>query len=121
MNDLSFDGSTNVSIINGDKKIFGGILEYDDSNNPYRYKFNITNHISNIIRKDSTNFDLGLVVSSDINDIFQKKALIGDNKFLKYPRASILNPLGAILIGSNASEKENEDKKVQLEIIYTEY
>jgi len=121
LNDLSFDGSTNVSIINGDKKIFGGILEYDDSNNPYRYKFNITNHISNIIRKDSTNFDLGLVVSSDINDIFQKKALIGDNKFLKYPRASILNPLGAILIGSNASEKENEDKKVQLEIIYTEY
>ena len=121
LNDLSFDGSTNVSVINGDKKIFGGILEYDDSNNPYRYKFNITNHISNIIRKDSTNFDLGLVVSSDINDIFQKKALIGDNKFLKYPRASILNPLGAILIGSNASEKENEDKKVQLEIIYTEY
>ena len=121
LNDLSFDGSTNVSIINGDKKIFGGILEYDDSNNPYRYKFNITNHISNIIRKDSTNFDLGLVVSSDINDVFQKKALIGDNKFLKYPRASILNPLGAILIGSNASEKENEDKKVQLEIIYTEY
>jgi hypothetical protein len=121
LNDLSIDGSTDVSVTNGDKKIFGGILEYDESNNPYRYKFNITNHISNIIRKDSTNFDLGLVVSSDINDVFQKKALVGDNEFLEYPRASILNPLGAILVGSNPTEEENKDKKVQLEIIYTEY
>ena len=121
LNDLIIDGSTDVSVTNGDKKTFGGILEYDTSNKPYRYKFNITNHISNIIRKDSTNFDLGLVVSSDINDVFQKKALVNEGEFLNYPRASILNPLGAILIGSNAPEEENEDKKVQLEIIYTEY
>ena len=121
LNDLNIDGSIDVSVTNGDKKIFGGILEYDESNNPYRYKFNITNHISNIIRKDSTNFDLGLVVSSDINDVFQKKAIIDDNEFLEYPRASILNPLGAILVGSNSTEGENKDKKVQLEIIYTEY
>ncbi len=121
LNDLSLDGSTDVTVINGDKKTFGGLLEYDASNKPYRYKFNITNHISNIIRKDSTNFDLGLVVSSDINDFFQKKALVDEDQFLKYPRASILNPLGAILIGSNPSEQENKDKKVELEIIYTEY
>ena len=106
LNDLNIDGSIDVSVTNGDKKIFGGILEYDESNNPYRYKFNITNHISNIIRKDSTNFDLGLVVSSDINDVFQKKAIIDDNEFLEYPRASILNPLGAILVGSNLTEEE---------------
>jgi len=121
LNDLSLDGSQDVSVTNGDKKTFGGLLEYDASNKPYRYKFNITNHISNIIRKDSTNFDLGLVVSSDINDVFQKKALVNEYEFLNYPRASILNPLGAILIGSNPPEVENEDKKVQLEIIYTEY
>tara|TARA_B100001029_G_C15053589_1_gene452625 strand:+ start:643 stop:2478 length:1836 start_codon:yes stop_codon:yes gene_type:complete len=121
LNDLFIDGSTDISVTNGDKKIFGGILEYDNSNKPYRYKFNITNHISNIIRKDSTNFDLGLVVNSNINDAFQKKALIRENEFLNYPRSSILNPLGAILVGSNLSEEENKDKKVQLEIIYTEY
>ena len=121
LNDLFIDGSTDVSVTNGDKKIFGGILEYDNANKPYRYKFNITNHISNIIRKDSTNFDLGLVVNSNINDAFQKKALIRENEFLNYPRSSILNPLGAILVGSNLSEEENKDKKVQLEIIYTEY
>ena len=121
LNDLSIDGSTDVSVTNGDKKIFGGILEYDATNKPYRYKFNITNHISNVIRKDSTNFDLGLVVSSNINDVFQKRALVGENEFLNYPRSSILNPLGAILVGSNLSEEESNDKKVQLEIIYTEY
>ena len=121
LNDLFIDGSTDVSVTNGDKKIFGGILEYDNSNKPYRYKFNITNHISNIIRKDSTNFDLGLVVNSNINDTFQKKALIRESEILNYPRSSILNPLGAILVGSNLSEEENKDKKVQLEIIYTEY
>ena len=121
LNDLIIDGSTDVSVTNGDKKIFGGILEYDSTNKPYRYKFNITNHISNVIRKDSTNFDLGLVVSSNINDVFQKRALVGENEFLNYPRSSILNPLGAILVGSNLSEEESKDKKVQLEIIYTEY
>ena len=121
LNDLSIDGSTDVSVTNGDKKIFGGILEYDATNKPYRYKFNITNHISNVIRKDSSNFDLGLVVSSNINDVFQKRALVGENEFLNYPRSSILNPLGAILVGSNLSEEESKDKKVQLEIIYTEY
>ena len=97
------------------------VYEYDSNNKPYRYKFNITNHISNVIRKDSTNFDLGLVVSSNINDIFRKKAIVGENEFLNYPRSSILNPLGAILVGSNLPEEENNDKKVQLEIIYTEY
>jgi hypothetical protein len=121
LEDLSIDGSTDLSVTNGDKKIFGGILEYDSNNKPYRYKFNITNHISNVIRKDSTNFDLGLVVSSNINDIFRKKAKVGENEFLNYPRSSILNPLGAILVGSNLPEEENNDKKVQLEIIYTEY
>ena len=121
LEDLSIDGSTDLSVTNGDKKIFGGILEYDSNNKPYRYKFNITNHISNVIRKDSTNFDLGLVVSSNINDIFRKKAIIGENEFLNYPRSSILNPLGAILVGSNLPEEENNDKKVKLEIIYTEY
>ena len=121
LDDISFDGSTDLSVTNGDKKIFGGILEYDSNNKPYRYKFNITNHISNVIRKDSTNFDLGLVVSSNINDIFRKKAKVGENEFLNYPRSSILNPLGAILVGSNLPEEENNDKKVQLEIIYTEY
>ena len=121
LEDLSIDGSTDLSVTNGDKKIFGGILEYDSNNKPYRYKFNITNHISNVIRKDSTNFDLGLVVSSNINDIFRKKAIVGENEFLNYPRSSILNPLGAILVGSNLPEEENNDKKVQLEIIYTEY
>ena len=50
-----------------------------------------------------------------------KKAIIDDNEFLEYPRASILNPLGAILVGSNPTEEENKEKKVQLEIIYTEY
>ena len=51
---------------NTNKYTFGGFLQYDSSNNPISYKFDITNHVSNIIRHDSLNIDLGLTITSDI-------------------------------------------------------
>ena len=105
---------------NSNKKIFGGLLEYDDNNVPYRYKFNITDHISNIIRNDSINFDLGLVVNADINNITPIKAVTESEQDLVYPLTATLNPLGAILIGSHP-DASSEDKKVRLELIYSSY
>ena len=96
-------------------------LELDENNNPYRYKFNLTNHISNIIRNDSENYDLGLVVTANIDDSRAIKALKGiDSETLNYPVSATLNPLGTVLIGSHPDSTLN-DKKVKLELIYSSY
>ena len=82
----------------------------------------MTNHITNLIRKDSLNIDLGLVITSNIDDISVLDALqtSPDNANLRYQRAATLNPLGTVLIGSNPSQNL-EDKKVQLELTYSSY
>ena len=120
---LDYFGDNSISEFgkNSSKGIFGGLLEYDESNQPYKYTFTLTDHISNIIRNDSLNFDLGLVVSANIDDnsIVEGFKSIEETP-LKYPRAAILNPLGSILVGSHPSESTN-DKKVVLEITYAEY
>ncbi|MBT3543334.1 MAG: DUF4270 domain-containing protein [Flavobacteriaceae bacterium] len=120
LSDYVSDGSVSNFGRNSNKKIFGGLLEYDDNNVPYRYKFNITDHISNIIRNDSINFDLGLVVNADINNITPVKAVTESEQDLVYPLTATLNPLGAILIGSHP-DASSEDKKVRLELIYSSY
>jgi hypothetical protein len=120
LSDYVSDGSVSNFGRNSNKKIFGGLLEYDDNNVPYRYKFNITDHISNIIRNDSINFDLGLVVNADINIITPIKAVTESEQDLVYPLTATLNPLGAILIGSHP-DASSEDKKVRLELIYSSY
>lgn len=101
------------------KVYYGGILEYDDNGLPYRYKFRITDHIKRIIRNDSTNVELGVVITSDIDDTSHKAAMVSD-QVIKYPSAAILNPLGVVLYGSHPGE-ENNSKKIQLEIFYTEF
>ena len=120
LSDYVSDGSVSNFGRNSNKKIFGGLLENDDNNVPYRYKFNITDHISNIIRNDSINFDLGLVVNADINNITPIKAVTESEQDLVYPLTATLNPLGAILIGSHP-DASSEDKKVRLELIYSSY
>ncbi len=121
LSDYSIDASVSNFGTNSNKQNFGGILELDENNNPYRYKFNLTNHISNIIRNDSLNYDLGLVVTADIeNSIAIKARKAMDIETLNYPLAATLNPLGAVLIGSHPSSALN-DKKVKLELIYSSY
>ena len=119
--DYIVDGSISNSGTNSSKEIFGGILELDDNNKPYRYKFNLTNHVSNIIRKDSTNYDLGLVVTANIENPFAIKAQkdLGLETF-NYPIAATLNPLGTVLVGSHPNSNL-DDKKVKLELIYSSY
>ncbi len=120
LSDYISDGSVSNFGANSDKSIFGGLLEYDDNNTPYRYKFNITDHISNIIRNDSINFDLGLVVNADIDNLGFLNAVTESEEELLYPLSATLNPLGAVLIGSHP-EATLEDKKVKLELVYSSY
>tara|TARA_S200000501_G_scaffold157724_1_gene148931 strand:- start:10375 stop:12207 length:1833 start_codon:yes stop_codon:yes gene_type:complete len=118
--DHNTDNSESLTGTNLSKSRYGGILELNESNNPHRYVFKITEHISNIIRSDSTNIDLGIVVSADISDISFRATKNENQTKIKYPTSSLLNPLGVVLIGSKP-EANQEDKKVQLELLFTKF
>ncbi len=116
--DFSIDYNPNSN--NSDKYVFGGFLQYDSNNNPIAYKFNITNHVSNIIRHDSLNIDLGLTITSDIGDVSLKSGYLHDQKRLNVPNASLSLPFPIALFGSNTNNKDLS-KRVKLEVLYTEY
>ena len=119
--DYFSDGSTSNFGTNANKGIFGGKLELDENGNPSQYKFNITNHISNIIRNDSLNYDLGMTVTANIDTPSVISAINQDeDQEIRYPLASTLNPLGTVLIGSHPDSLQF-DKRVRLELIYSSY
>jgi len=121
MIDYFSDGSTSNFGTNANKGVFGGKLELDENSNPSQYKFNITNHISNIIRNDSLNYDLGMTVTANIDTPSVISAINQDeDQEIRYPLASTLNPLGTVLIGSHPDSLQF-DKRVKLELIYSSY
>ncbi|MCH1517783.1 MAG: DUF4270 domain-containing protein [Flavobacteriaceae bacterium] len=118
-----FSDPTSSSNALENKTIHSGILEYQDGV-PYRYKFRVTQHITELIRSSSDdlveNEPLGLVVTSDINMLATRKGVLaGDTVEVDYPFGALINPLGTLLVGPNPSE-ELMDKRLKLEIIYTD-
>lgn len=85
------------------------------------YKIRITEHINDLLLRDSTNVKLGLAVSTNINlegVAPQYKVLTTDDALVNtIPVSSILSPKGTVLYGSNTTD---EQKKLHLEIYYTE-
>ena len=106
--------------VNVNKYVFGGLLQYDSNNKPVSYKFDVTNHIANIIRYDSLNIDLGLTVTSDINDINLKSAFLSDEQKIKVPAHSLTYPFPVILNGSNSGNLAIQNG-LKLEILYSKY
>ncbi len=98
---------------------YGGILERTDDGDGLRYKIRLTEHVNNVLRKDSTNVALGLVVTSNINLPTLSTAKNGNEELL-LPQASFINPFGTVLFGSKVESPEDEDNKLKLEIYYTE-
>ena len=86
-----------------------------------KYKFRLTEHLNNILLRDSTNLDLGLVVSANVNSIAPLTLEGADeNSDVEIiPIGSFLSPRGTILHGSNANVAE--DKRIKLEIFYSEF
>ena len=115
-----FSQSFSPTATNANKFLFGGLLQYDSNNKPTSYKFNITNHISNIVKYDSLNIDLGLTTTSNIEDISLKNGYFANLSRLNLPSPSIALPFPVALFGSNVSEPDLS-KKLKLEVIYTEY
>jgi len=119
LSDFSIDNSVNNNIRNRNKFIYGGILELNDANIPYRYKFKITDHINCLINKDSANVRLGLVPLNGLNFVNTRRARAVNQKMINYPITAVLNPRGVILHGSGSQNHPNGGLK--LEIFYTEY
>ncbi len=121
ISDYISDISTSNFGTNSNKSTFGGILELGENGKPFRYKFNVTNHITNIIKNDSLNYDLGLTVSGNIENPLPIKAKTGDKDLdINFPLSATLNPLGTVLIGSHP-DSTSTGKKVKLELIYSSY
>ncbi len=95
---------------------YGGLLE-KSNNKGIKYKIRITEHLNNLIVRDSTNATLGLAVTSDIRSSASRSALLNSTEAV-LPVLSTVNPLGTILIGSNVGPIE-QDRKLKLEIFYT--
>ncbi len=100
------------------KVIHGGLIELDEDDKGLMYKIRISEHIKNVIRKDSTNVRLGLVVSSDISSSMNIEVDTSDLMTF-IPSSTAINPLGTVLIGPSPSA-ENYSKRMRLNLYYTE-
>ncbi|MGJ8591222.1 MAG: DUF4270 domain-containing protein [Aquaticitalea sp.] len=117
--DVANTTSPNSSIVN-----HLGVLEREgdvSTGDGIKYKIRITEHIKNLLLRDSTNVKLGLSVSANVNlesGLNQLKVRTADTDIVnKVPVSSILSPRGTILYGNNTVD---EQKKLYLEIFYTE-
>ena len=87
---------------------YKGVLQEDKSGNKY-YKFGITRHIRNVLKKDSTNVKLGLRVRTGMPASLK----FGDN----FIDPDAYNPKGIILYGNQTTVT---DKKPVLKIYYSD-
>lgn len=111
----------NTSQVDETRDRIGGVLELDDEDNPLLYRFQITDHVFNLLREGAENVEIGLVATSNIYDFRSRQAIreSPDQMVVEYPQSAILNPLGVILIGSSTSGS-SQDKSIELEITYTQ-
>lgn len=83
-----------------------------------KYKIRLTQHLNNILLRDSTNTKIGLVLSNNVNRTENAQILNSNDEVTAVPAAAIISPRGTILYGSNAQVPE--EKKLKLKIFYTE-
>ncbi|WP_421813142.1 DUF4270 family protein [Flagellimonas sp.] len=95
-----------------------GLLERENDLG-VKYTVRITEHINNIIVRDSANAKLGLTLTPNINLAAIQEAIGSDMQGVNYPLGAAMSPLGTVLYGSNV-DPANEAKKLKLEIYYTE-
>jgi len=119
--DYYADATSSTSFPKYNKAIHGGILALDaTTKRGTQYKIRLTNYISRVVRGDSTNVKLGLVVTENINVIssglIKEPFSEGDIQVKRTPSSSAVHPFGTVLHGSNSAD---EKKRLKLEIYYT--
>lgn len=115
--DYYYDLTTNTTSPLYSKIYHSTFLEKDENGRGYRYKIRVTEHLNNILLKDSTNFKLGLFVSTNVNTVtpFQVKPT---SDLEAISGGAVLSPKGTILHGSNPNVPE--EQRIQLEVFYSE-
>ncbi|MFT5215832.1 MAG: hypothetical protein ACI83H_000949 [Glaciecola sp.] len=119
--DYFLDQSTSSTQINAKILHLEPLRRVNDEPNGegIKYKVRITEHLNNIIVRDSSNVKLGLVVTTNVNSIANYSSKNEDDVdgVKQIPDGAVLSPRGTVLYGNNTS---NEAKKVKLTIFYTE-
>jgi len=82
-----------------------------------KYEIRLTDHINNIILRDSLNDPLRLEIASDVRYHEFNKAMEGDDS-INIHKYTATTPLGTVLYGNGVSQEE-KDKKIRLELNYS--
>ena len=104
--------------------LFGTYLNYDgiiekSNGKGVKYSVKITDHINNLVVRDSVNATLALTLSSNIQNWNVAEAKVGGVE-KRIATTSNLTPLGTVLYGSNLPVTDPDyDKRLKLEIFYT--
>lgn len=110
---------------NVSETLFGRFLNYDgiiekSDGRGLKYTVKITEHINNLVVRDSTNATLGLTLTTNILTTAGADAMLANGEESFVPVTSVLTPLGTVLYGSNIpSTDPNFDKRLKLEIFFT--
>ena len=97
---------------------YDGLLQ-EENDKGIKYTVRITEHLNNIIVRDSTNASLGLTLTSHIDFTQVQEGMDSGADGIDVPVRASISPLGTVLYGSNV-DAADEDKKLKLEIYYTE-
>ena len=117
--DYYLDQSVSSSTINAKINHLEPLIREGDSisGDGIKYKVRITEHLNNIVLRDSTNAKLALVVTANVGSIENFSILSSEQDVINFPSGAILTPKGTILHGS---QSENIEKRPRLKIYYTE-
>tara|TARA_R110002050_G_scaffold29630_6_gene76088 strand:- start:3389 stop:5071 length:1683 start_codon:yes stop_codon:yes gene_type:complete len=115
--DYFLDPSSNTAFPINSKYVHLGQRITDD-NGISKYKIRITEYLNSILQKDSTNTKLGLVLSTNVNEIFNSPILNSGDVVTGVPSTSVITPRGTILYGSNQNVPVN--RRMSLQVFFTE-
>ena len=94
---------------------YDGFLE-SSGGSGVKYSVNITEHLNNIIVRDSSNARLGITLTPDLRLTGVNDMIVPGGGSLELPVSNTITPLGTVLIGSNTGDPN----RLRLELHYTE-
>lgn len=114
--DFVIDASLNQAKPKLSKFVYGGILSKQGGSRGVFYRFNITNHVTDLITNSQMqNHQLALTLSENIaNNLLV--SFENSNQKSNLHKGNVVSPLGTVLFGNNTS---NQEKKIKFEIIYS--
>jgi len=96
---------------------YDGVINKSADGKGEKYTIRITEHLNNILIRELNNSSLGLTLTPNIEFIAINEAMMADGNEIDLPISQTLSPLGTVLFGGRP---ENGDKKLKLEIFFTE-